>query len=104
MIELLEYEWKDLFQQSRNELRAAARQSILKVQRENRKTFNKKRIKERRYREGDLVAIKRTQQGPGLKFATKYLGPYEITSVLRNDRYLVTKIGEHEDLYRSGLH
>ena len=59
MIELLECEWKDLFQQSRNELRAAARQNILKVQRENRKTFNKKRIKERRYREGDLVAIRR---------------------------------------------
>ena len=98
MIELLEREWRDLFQQSRNELRAAVRQSILKIQWENRKTFNKKRIKERRYREGDLVAIRRTQQGSGLKFAIKYLRPYEITSVLRNDRYLVTRIGEHEGL------
>lgn len=44
----------------------------------------------------DIVAIKRTQQGPGLKFSHKYLGPYEVTRVLRNHRYVLRKIGEHE--------
>lgn len=42
------------------------------------------------------MAIKRTQLGPGLKLANKYLGPYSIVKVLRNDCYIVQKIGEHE--------
>jgi len=42
------------------------------------------------------VAIKRIQLGPGLKLANKYLGPYSIIKVLRNDRYVVQKVGEHE--------
>lgn len=33
---------------------------------------------------------------PGLKFAPKFLGPYAVTKILRNDRYLVKKVGEHE--------
>lgn len=40
--------------------------------------------------------MQRTQIRPGLKLAGTFLGPYEITRVLRNDRYLVAKIGEHE--------
>lgn len=48
------------------------------------------------YKENDLVAIKRTQSRPGLKFAAKYFGPYRIKQVLRNDRYVVQKIGEGE--------
>ena len=32
-----------------------------------------------------------------MKFADKYLEPYEITRVMRNQRYSVHKIGESED-------
>lgn len=42
------------------------------------------------------MAIKRMQGGPGLKLAAKYFGPYRIRRVLRNDRYIVQKIGEGE--------
>lgn len=42
------------------------------------------------------MAIKRTQSGPGMKFSSKYLGPYTVVKVLRNDRYLVHKAGDHE--------
>jgi len=63
--------------------------NISKIQRENKRTFDKRRRKATPYREGDLVAIKRTQQGPGLKVTHKYLGPYEIIRILRNQRYLV---------------
>lgn len=35
------------------------------------------------------------QGAPG-KFSSKFLGPYEIIRVLRGDRYVVLKIGEHE--------
>jgi len=47
------------------------------------------------------VAIRRTQQGPGLKLAHKYLGPYEVTKALRNDRYILRKVGEHEGPYQT---
>ena len=50
-----------------------------KVQQENRRNYNKNRKEAPYYREGDLVAIKRTQVGPGLKLAPKYLGPYQVT-------------------------
>lgn len=94
--ELLEKEWVDDLQNSRSELRRQAKECIAKVQCENRLTFGKKRKAATKYRENDLVAIKRTQLGPGLKLANKYLGPYTITRVLRNDRYLVQRVGEHE--------
>lgn len=94
--EILENEILTSFDDSRQELRSQARENILKIQDENKRNYNKKRKKAFCYREGDLVAIKRTQQGPGLKLAHKYLGPYEIIKTLRNDRYILRKIGEHE--------
>ncbi|KAI4476537.1 hypothetical protein M0804_013516 [Polistes exclamans] len=36
------------------------------------------------------------QQGPGLKLANKFLGPYTIIKQMRNNRYLVRRVGEHE--------
>lgn len=83
------------FEDSRDELRVKARENIAKVQEENRRGFNKKRKKAAVYRERDLIAIRRAQR-PGTKFASKYLGPYSVTKVLRNDRYIVSKVGEHE--------
>ncbi|KAL0103493.1 hypothetical protein PUN28_017622 [Cardiocondyla obscurior] len=44
----------------------------------------------------DSKAIKRTQTGSGLKCAAKFLGPYQIIKALRNERYIVRKVGEHE--------
>lgn len=87
--EWLEKEWIESFQNKRDELRAQASENIAKIQRENKHTYNKKRRKVSSYREGDLVAIKRTQQGPRLKVAHKYLGPYEIIRILRNQRFVV---------------
>ncbi|XP_037297451.1 uncharacterized protein K02A2.6-like [Manduca sexta] len=48
----------------------------------------------RKYKEGDIVAIKRTQFGPGMKIKPKYLGPYRITKVKRFDRYDVEKVDQ----------
>lgn len=53
------------------------------------KSENERLIK---YAENDLVAIKRTQLGPGFQLANKYLGPYSVVKVLRNDWYLVQKV------------
>jgi len=94
--ELLEKEWISKFQEDRDEIRDYAKENIAKIQKENKRGFDKKRKKMTSYCEDDLVAIKRTQQGPGLKLANKYLGPYRIVKALRNNRYVVRKMGDHE--------
>ncbi|GFY78287.1 transposon Tf2-9 polyprotein [Trichonephila inaurata madagascariensis] len=44
----------------------------------------------------DLVAIKRTQHGPGQKLCNKFIGPYKITQVKPNDTYNVEKCGNFD--------
>jgi len=67
-----------------------------KIKKRNRREYNRKRKKVSTYCKKDLVAIKRTKQGPGLKLANKYLGPYEIVKILHNNRYIVRKVDDHE--------
>lgn len=88
---LLQQECAAMYIEDREELRGRAKEQILKVQEENKKQFDRKRKDSKKYEEGDLVAIKRTQFGPGLKLKSKYLGPYRVTKVKRNDRYSVEK-------------
>lgn len=84
--ELIEEEWIKMLEESQDELRTEAKEAILKIQQE------KRRKEARKFKENDLVAIKRTQLGPGLKLASKFLGPYQVIKVLRNDRYMVRKL------------
>jgi len=58
-------------------------------------------VKFKQAQQNDLVAIKRTQLGPGFKLANKYLGSYNIVKVLRNNRYIVHKVSEHERLSKT---
>ncbi|GFW75816.1 hypothetical protein TNCV_4429991 [Trichonephila clavipes] len=93
---LLEEMAKELLEQ-REFLRNDAKKNIETLQSENRKTYNKKRRKKASlYKEGDLVAIQRTQFGAGLKLRPKFLGPYKVTKVNSKDRYEVEKVGQHE--------
>jgi len=94
--EAIEKETLDLLQEKRSALRERAKGAIEKIQRENRNNYNRKRKAVNNYRIGELVAIKRTQFAPGSKFCAKFLGPYEIIKILRGDRYVVVKVGEHE--------
>ena len=61
-----------------------------------RRAFNKRRKKATIYKTGDLVAIERTQGGPGLKLHSKFLGLYRVVKVLRNERYVVQREGGRE--------
>jgi hypothetical protein len=54
-----------------------------------RRVHNMKRRKTIVYKTGELVAIKGTQAGPGLMFHLKFLVPYCVVKVLRNDGYTV---------------
>lgn len=84
------------FNDDRNDLRAKAKTSILKVQSENKRTYNLRRKSARRYNVGDLVAIKRTQFGSNLKLKPKFLGPYQIVKVKQNNSYDVQKVGSSD--------
>ena len=84
------------FENKRNILRKDAKTQILKIQKENQNSFNKKRKPANKYNIGDLVAIQRTQFGVGLKVVQKYLGPYEVTKIKRVNRYDVKKVGNGE--------
>ncbi|GFW11588.1 hypothetical protein TNCV_3811071 [Trichonephila clavipes] len=91
---LLEEMVKELLEQ-REFLKNDAK-NIETLQSENRKTYNRRRKKASLYKEGDLVAIQRTQFGAGLKLRPKFLGPYKVTKVNSKDRYEVEKVGQHE--------
>lgn len=90
--ELLEREHLEFFQSDREELRSEAKKNIVKIQEENRRTFDKRRKRARGYREGDLVAIKRTQQGQGMKLANRYL-----RTIRGYQSYAQSKIYSSED-------
>ena len=92
--EVIEQEFRSKFEEERNEIRARAKEQILKVQSENCKTYNLRRKKATEYQVGDVVAIKRTQLGSGRKLRAKYLGSYIIEKVKPNDTYV--KSGVHE--------
>ena len=82
--------------EQRDEIRNIAKSNIAKIQAENRKTSNRKRIRAPLYNENELVAIKRTQFGPSLKLRPKYLGPYKVIRIMGHDRYEVEKVGKGE--------
>ncbi|GFT06102.1 retrovirus-related Pol polyprotein from transposon 17.6 [Trichonephila clavipes] len=92
---LLEEMAKELLEQ-RKFLRNDAKKNIETLQSENRKTYNRRRKKASLYKEGDLVAIQRTQFGAGLKLRPKFLGPYKVTKVNSKYRYEVEKVGQHD--------
>ncbi|XP_050339660.1 uncharacterized protein LOC126765957 [Bactrocera neohumeralis] len=84
------------FNQNRDEMRNDGKKQILKIQEENKKSYNLRRKKAHIYKLNDIVAIKRTQLGSGLKLKQKFLGPYRITNVKPNNTYDVQKLGNGE--------
>ncbi|KFM67286.1 hypothetical protein X975_19101, partial [Stegodyphus mimosarum] len=88
---LIDEEIKSAFIQQRDDLRKDAKQQISKVQDDNRRTYNLRRKQAQKFQLHDLVAIKRTQFGPGLKLKQKFLGPYKVTKLKQNDTYDVEK-------------
>lgn len=89
IVEFLEEDFRN--QEDWEEDRERAKAHILRVQEKNRDNLNKKRKPATTYKLGDLVVIKRAQFVNGNKFANKFLGPYRITKVKRNERYDVVE-------------
>lgn len=96
VIELLNEEALLSFNADRDDIREKARHEIAKIQKENITQHNKNCKTPHLYKVGDLVFIKRTQFGSGLKIKPNFLGPYRVTHLNRNDRYRVEKVGSGE--------
>uniref|UniRef100_A0A034WN84 Retrotransposable element Tf2 155 kDa protein type 2 n=1 Tax=Bactrocera dorsalis TaxID=27457 RepID=A0A034WN84_BACDO len=94
--ELLDDEAVDELNEDRELVRKQARENISQIQQENRRSYNLRRRKETSYEPNDLVAIKRTQFGSGLKLKPKFLGPYRVVKKFNHGRYEVEKVGDHE--------
>ncbi|KAL7726108.1 hypothetical protein ACLKA6_010155 [Drosophila palustris] len=94
--DLINKEAVRVFNDERSDLRAKAKAQIVKLQSENKMTYNLRRKPARRYDVGDLVAIKRTQFGSGLKLKAKFLGPYQVVKVKHNNSYDVQKVGNSD--------
>ncbi|GFT57569.1 transposon Tf2-9 polyprotein [Trichonephila clavipes] len=92
---LLEEMAKELLEQ-REFLRSDAKKNIETLQSELERRITEEERKLRIQKEGDLVAIQRTQFGAGLKLRPKFLGPYKVTKVNSKDRYEVEKVGQHD--------
>ena len=95
VMELINEEMINDFETRRDQFREDAQVQISRVQDENRRTFDRRRRSAHEYQMGDIVAIKRTQFGPGLKIGKKYLGPYRVIKI---------KPGNTYDVYREGFH
>lgn len=96
LMNLIEEELVERFEEDRQEIRLEAKEAIEKAQFEYKRQYDKKRKPEREYNVGDLVAIKRTQFVTGKKLASEFMGPYEITQVNRKGRYKVRKVAACE--------
>lgn len=96
ILDLIQQEAIEIFNSERSDLRNVAKENLLKIQEENPRSYDKKCKLATKYVEGDLVAIKRTQFDPGSKLKAKYLGPYRVSKVKRNDRYEVIRVGDDE--------
>ncbi|GFW70482.1 transposon Tf2-9 polyprotein [Trichonephila clavipes] len=77
IIQLLNDENTERLMQGREEMRHDAKVNIQHVQDISKAQFDKKRKQPHIYKKGELVAIKRTQFGTGLKLRPKFYGPYE---------------------------
>ena len=96
IVTLLEQEAVLAYDEKRDEVRRLAKENLIKMQEESKRYHDKKCKPAKQYQEGDLVFIKRTQFGLQLKIKQKYLGPYKVSKVKRNDRYEVMRVGPGE--------
>lgn len=83
---------EDIQRSDLNTLRNKVAERIQKVQAKEKKFFDKKRCVAKRYDVGQLVMVKITSVpgcGQSKKLNPVYKGPFKITAILPNDRYVV---------------
>lgn len=81
-------------QRDLEEIRENAAKSIEKTQQANSLAYNSAHKSPHKYQLNDLVMVSNYDSTPGVnkKLLPKYRGPYQVTQVLPNDRYIVTDV------------
>jgi len=79
-------------------LRARAAERIERSQKYNKEYFDRKRKSAHVYKIGDYVMIRNVDTSKGIshKIIPKFKGPYEVVRVLRNDRYVIRDVSDHQ--------
>lgn len=74
-----------------DQIRSVASKRIVEQQDKDKARFDSKRLVNVKYESGDLVCVKREvpSDGKSKKLAVKFQGPYRISKVLPNDRFLI---------------
>jgi len=82
------------FCEMRQQARNLAQTVNRKMQEYNKLQYDKRHKKCTRYKEGDLVMVRVTQNKPGVnkKLIPKYKGPYQIKTILKKNRFVVVDI------------
>lgn len=77
-----------------NEIRQEADKQIKKVPEYNKNAVDTKRSTQHKYIKKDLVMIKNFDSHTGIskKLIPKFKGPYRITKILQNDRYVLEDV------------
>lgn len=77
-----------------NEIRNSAKEKICDIQLKNKLHYDKSHKPSKNYSVGEYIMIKNIDTTPGVckKHIPKFKGPYEIKTVLPNDRYIVQDI------------
>ena len=86
ILKLLEYELVGNFVDNRETIRSEVKQKITCAQHRYKTNYDKKCKEAKIYRVGDIMAAKRTQFVAGKKLASEFLGPYQVSTVKRNNR------------------
>jgi len=84
----------ETFCEVRQQARKLAQTVNRKMQEYNKQQYDKHHKKCTRYKEGDLVMVRVTQNKPGVnkKLIPKYKGPYQIKKILKKNRFVVVDI------------
>lgn len=91
-----------LFARSANlsELRDRVSARIEKNQQKDKQRFDRRRLPPKRYNDGDLVMVKRTDSlstGSSRKLHPIFKGPFKVIKVLANDRYRVQNLRDSNE-------
>lgn len=85
-------------------LREKVENLITEAQRKDKAKFDAKRARPKLYKKSDLVLVKITSEaatGQSRKLQPAFKGPFKVTSVLPNDRYVVEDLREHGKRYKT---
>lgn len=86
------------FQKSRDQLRVMAKQNLLKMQEDNKKTYNRKCSIVSKHKRSDLVFTEQIQFGSKLQIETEIFRTYRINRVKCSDLYEILHVSDCERL------